>query len=794
MKKVITLACCLLLDYTYAYEVDQIVFEGLDRVEEAAMNDCLTIKPNVSFDDNDIDATVKALFKKGFFSDVKLLNKDRKLVIKCVEKPIVDRVAFEGNEAAADDVLKNVIGSRLGEGRLFSLYLIKDILADFQMVYRALGFYSAVVVPKLIKRPGNKVDVVFEIKEGSKTTVKKIIFVGNKSFSDDELKDVMSTKEEKMWRFWDYDSHVFREDKVEVDLDAITTFYKNRGYPFFMVTSSSAEMDFDKKSHRCTFTIEEGDKYNISDVTLTSAVEKIKADEFKEYIIIEKDDVYNESKIKGNRNILLRKIALLDNPFIDVEVKPKFDKEKKLVSINYNIVERPKAFVEKIDIVGNTKTLDRVIRREFSVHEGDALNRYKIEKTIEKLKGVGYFDGVETSVEDGSADDKKVLMVSVKEKESTAAINFGLNVSDSDGFGGFTSFVEHNLFGTGRELSAEVSWMQRYYGGKVGIFDPRFMDQNFGAGIRVGGDSYKRKDVNHSTNKTLYINPYVSYRIMDNLSHIIGYRLSTNKRGIMGRHLDLDDEKSKKTHRSPHLLDMEKGRYSCGEITSTLTYAKSLYQHTIIDSYELTMRNSYAGGICSVSYFKNELGAKFYKGITEKVTFIVDANVGHIKEIKNTRSHHRFSLGGDGQSMRGFDSGGVGPRERWGGNDEHHDDRDDADSMGGTKYWTVSLMAKAPLSTKEMGINGVLFLDFGSAWGRGRKFKKKDGKDDEYEYSSDTYTEKEVDDSSAVRVSAGVAIEWARSPLGVPLSFVFGFPIRKKGFDRKQTFTLTGVM
>ncbi|GHU12653.1 outer membrane protein assembly factor BamA [Alphaproteobacteria bacterium] len=769
MKKVLTLACCLLLNYTHAYEVDEIVFEGLDIVEEEALDDCLTIKPHKTFDDNDIDTTIKALFQKGFFSDVKLLNKGRKLVIKCVEKSIVDRVAFEGNDAANDEALKSIIGTRLGEGRLFSLYLIKDILADFQIMYRSLGYYSAIVVPKLIKRPGNKVDIVFEINEGSKTTVKKIIFIGNKSFSDDELKDIMSTKEEKVWRFWDYESHVFREDKIDVDIEAITAFYKNRGYPFFMVASSSAEMDFDKKSHRCTFILEEGEQYNISDVSLSSDVAKIKADDFKQFLTIEKGTLYNESVIKSNQDVLRRKIALRDNPFIDVVVKIDYDKQKKTASVKYKIVERAKAFIERIDIVGNRKTLDRVIRREFSVHEGDAWNVYKVQRTIERLKSMGYFDDVEISEEDGSSDDKKVLIVSVKEKESTAQIRFGLNVSDSDGFGGFIGFVEHNLFGTGRELSADVQWMQRYYGVKMGIFDPRFMDQNFGAGISVGANASNRKNIDRSSIKRLYVSPYIRYSITDNLYHTIRYTLSRDKREFKER-----DGHHHDNHRKDLglLLRGEDGKYTTGEISSALTYDKTDNPYNPRNGYELTMENSYAGVIGDVRYFKNELGAKFYKGITEKVTFIVDANVGHIKEINGTRSHHRFSLGGDGMSMRGFDSGGIGPREH-----------DGEDSIGGTRYWTLSLMAKAPLSTKEMGINGVLFVDFGSAWGS--KYPK---------YKEGAKPGTSVDDSSGMRISAGVAIEWAQSPLGVPLSFVFGFPIKKKSFDRKQTFTLTGIM
>lgn len=752
--------CC---SNAFADVVERIVFEGLDRVEKEALEESITIKPNKDFEQTDIDATLKALFAKDFFSDIKFIKKDKDLIIKCVEKPMIDQVAFEGNESASDDVLKNVLGNRVGNGRLFSTYIIKDILADFQLMYKTLGYCSAVVNPKIIKRPGNKIDLVFEINEGSKTTVKKILFVGNKNFSDDDLKDIMSTKEEKIWRFWDYESHVYREDKIDVDIDNISAFYKNNGYPFFMIISSTAEMDFDKKSYYCTFTMEEGDKYSISDVDLTSEVKKIAAKDFKNFIVIEKESVYNEALINANRDKLRKEIALKDNPFIDVTIKVDYDKVKKTASVKYVVIERPKAFLDRIEIVGNTKTLDHVIRREFTVHEGDALNVYKIQSTVERLKNIGYFDDVEITELDGSAEDKKVMLVSVKEKESTAQIRFGLNVSDADGFGGMLGFSEHNLMGTGRSLSAEAFWMQRYYGCKFDLFDPRFMNQNFGAGVSVGAHCYDRKNVDQSITKSAFISPYIRYAIADNIYHTIRYTISRNNR----RWWNYDEKKSYSGVpdfvRDVVLMKDEYGNYTCGEISSTLVYDKTDNPYDPRNGYELSMTNSYAGLIGNVQYFKNEIGAKYYHPISKKVTFIADANVGHIQEIKGTRSAHRFGLGGDGQSMRGFDTGGVGTRDFRG------------NSVGGNKYWTLSLIAKAPLSTKEIGINGVVFLDFGSSWGT-------------------KYSKNEVYDSKGIRSSIGVGIEWAKSPLGMPLSFVFGFPIKKKSFDEKQTFTLAGFM
>ncbi|MDR1334312.1 MAG: outer membrane protein assembly factor BamA, partial [Holosporaceae bacterium] len=528
MKKIVGVISLLGFCNVFADIVDKIEFEGLDRVEKEAIQDCITIKPHKNYDQSDIDATLKALFKKDFFSYVKFIKKGSTLVIKCTEKPMVDKVVFEGNDAASDDILKNIINGRIGEGRLFSIHTIKDILSDFQMAYKTLGYCSVIITPKVIKHEGNRVDIVFEIKEGTKTTVKKILFVGNKSFSDGELKNLISTKEAKIWRFWDYESHVFREDKIDVDTETLTAFYKNNGFPFFMVTSVSAEMDFDKKSHYCTFAMEEGDKYTVKNVSLKSKVSKIKADDFKKFIVIANGSVYSEALITASRDAIRGEVALKDYPFTDVIVDVSYDKVNKTADIAYSIVEKAKTFIERIEITGNHRTLDRVIRREFCVHEGDAYNVYKIQRTIERLKAIGYFDDVQVNESEGSAADRKILIIAVKEKESTAQFRFGLNVSDADGFGGFVGFVENNLMGMGRVLSADIFWQQKLYGGKLSLFDPHFMDKNFGAGLTVGAHQSNRKNTDQSITKSAYLSPYIRYAITDRIRHRIGYTISYN--------------------------------------------------------------------------------------------------------------------------------------------------------------------------------------------------------------------------------------------------------------------------
>ena len=776
----------------FADVVEEIEYKGLDRVEEATIADAITIKPNKSYGKEDIDLSIKNLYAKDFFSDIEFFKQGNKLIIKVKEKPIVDKVAFEGNDAGTDEMLKSVVNGRLGEGRLFSNHIVKDVLSDLQLAYKAWGFYFAEINPKYIERTGNKIDIVFEIKEGSKTKIEKILFVGNKTFSDDQLKDLMSMKEARIWRFWDYDSQIYREDRVDVDTDAITKFYKSKGFPFFVITSSHAEMSKDKRSHFCTFVMEEGDKYNIRNVSLVSEVPDIKADDYKNYIRFKSQDVYDETLIYDVRDKIRKEVSLKENSFINVLVDIKYDEKKNLADVYYKIVKSKKVFVDRIEIVGNTRTLDEVIRRELSVHEGDALNAYKIQKSIDKLKAMEYFDEVQVREEDGSAEDKKVIVISVKEKESTAQIRFGLSVNDSDGFGGFVGFVENNLMGTGKVLSTDVMWMQQYRGVKVDLFDPRFLGQNIGAGINLGVNDVNRKKFEGSSTRSIFVAPYIRYAINDKLVHKIRYSVSFDKRMFWNRSLnkwtDNLPEKPMKLDngntiefRNRDIRGEEYGRYTNCELSSVLSYFDVDDPYNPKYGYDISLTNAYSGLMGNVKYFKSILEGNLYRPITEKVTFVVNGQLGYMKEISNVRSGDRFTLGG-GATMRGFNSYGIGAREIDSGEIIYDKDmkkireRDsEGNSLGSTKYWTVSFMLKAPLSTKEIGINGVAFLDFGSAWGT-------------------KYPKNRVYDSNAIRASAGVAIEWVKCPLGMPMSFVFGFALKKKHFDDRQIFTLTGLM
>ena len=783
----------------FADVIEEIEYRGLSRVDESTISDALVIEPKKNYEKREINQSIRNLYNKGFFSDVKLFKSGKKLIVQLEEKFIVNEVAFEGNDGVSDEILNNVLNGRLKKGQLFSEYLVKDISYDMQLAYRALGYYFTEIIPQRIDRPGNKIDVVFKIKEGSKTNVAKIIFVGNKTFSDDQLKDIMSMKEYKLWRFWDSDCQVYREDRVDADIDIITRFYKSKGFPFFVVTSSHAEISRDKSSHFCTFIMDEGDKYNIRNIYLSSEVSDIKAKDYEEYIGFKSQDIYNEPLIYEVRDRIRKEVSLKGNPFINVTVDIQYDKEKNLADVFYKIVKNRKVFVDRIEIEGNTRTLDKVIRRELSVHEGDALNNYKIQRSIDKLKALDYFEDVRVRQEDGSADDKKVVVISVKEKESTAQIKFGMSVNDSDGFGGFLGFAENNLMGTGKVLSADITWMQQHHGAKIDIYDPRFFDQHVGAGVGIGVMDVNRRRFESSSFRSVYIAPYIRYAINENLIHKLSYSVAYSKKMFWDREAKKwtstpdnykIDEKNRYVYiPNPDIKKEEYGKYTNCELSSVLKYYGSDNHYDPRYGYDISMTNAYSGLLGNVKYFKTVVEGNIYRPVTDKITFVLNGQAGFIKEISNTRSNDRFTLGGGG-TMRGFNSYGIGAREKEPSeviynikNITKEEDytkgpkvyEGEKNSLGSTKYWTVSLMLKAPLSTKEMGINGVAFVDFGSAWGT--KYDKED-----------------VDDSSAIRASAGVAIEWIRCPLGIPVSFIFGFALKKKPFDDRQIFTLSGMM
>lgn len=762
MKKVIfACICALYVNYADAVKIQSIDFCGLQTVASDVAASCIEVKKGDDVCDEEFDDLLRTLYASGLFSEVKLsIVEGGKLLINVVENPMIDEIAFEGNKIVKDSVFNQFFMEKFSHGKLFSMELLRDVTNDIGQFYKASGCYTVHISPKIIKKPQNKVDVVFEINEGEPTKVRRILFIGNKAFGEDTLKDEIVTKQDCFWRFWDGEASIFREDRLEEDISLLRNFYNNNGYPNFEVKTVVSEISYDKKDYYITFVLQEGEKFNIKNVKVVSKVKDVNANDFLSEIGITSGELLNSAKCNECKEEILRKISESGICFVGVTQKVSLNDEDKTADIEFSIIPQEKCFVERIDIRGNSRTFDEVLRREFRTHEGDPYDGYRIKKAVNNLQRCGLFEDVNCREFNGQSEDMVVLGVNVREKDSNSSIKFGVTVESTDGIGGFGGFSDRNFGGRGRTLSVDGLFTKRYQNIECSLYEPSFMNKDIGAGITLSGFNRNRKKEDHSITKGFGVSPFFRYRVSENVSHRVGISYYNNNKKFKR-----DGKCNVGGHCGTGVLQGEYGHYSLVELSSVLSYDQVDSVYNPQKGYSVFLNNTYAGLLGNVKFLKNSVGVRYYRPVTEKVTFSLDGEVGIMKEFKNGKSSYRYTLGGDGRSMRGFESAGIGPR-----------DKNNDDSIGGLKFWTTSFVLKAPLSTKEVGINGVMFVDVGSAWG-----VKNDWKNHVY-------------DDSSVRVSAGFAIEWENSPLGCPLTFVFGFPIKKKSFDKKQTFTLTGFI
>lgn len=769
-----------------------IIIEGLDRISKDVVSDYIFIgkDKNLSIEEQ-IDITIKTLRNSGLFSKVNVYRSNNQYRIVLEENPLIEQVAFEGNENVNDDMLKKTVSANIAPGRTFNKSSIQESVSNMQMAYKATGFPSATIVPKVINLPGHKVNVIFEIKEGKKTTVERIIFCGNKAFSGSFLKDKIITKESATWKFWNNSSAIFSEDKVYADIEALRSFYRNSGYPDIEVNRIASEMSYDKEKSYITVIIHEGDLYKFNKPVIESEISGINAKRFNKYIKISNGDVYSAAAIEQNRQSILKHLTKDGRTFVNVMASTKFDKNSHKANVIYKIVETKRFFVEKIDILGNNVTADYVLRDRFRFHEGDPLNPWLLELAKQELEETDFFESVDVLTQPGTLPDRLKIIIKVKEKEATNSVNLACTVSDTDGLGGMLGYTNSNFRGRGQVFSADIIVAQKSLNGSLSLTEPNFIWKDVTGTIEIGGDFRNRKKEEHARYRSIYVSPSIGYKINDNLYHTLSTVFTFGEK----LYIDHKGKRLKEvTGNEPEVSTVaidEFGRYKCGEISSVLTYSKNDGKFNSKRGYSISLRNSYAGFLGDVKFFKNSLAAEYYMPLNildDKTMFVIKGQIGHIHEIKNVRSAFRYQFGGDGNLFRGFDACGVSPRE-------HNDD-----SIGGTNFWAITLAIKHPLSGSDLGLFGSAFIDIGSVWGVPWKYNQKNPnrvQKDIYGYNDRYLRNPEflnIQDSNKARISIGVAIEWRNCPLGAPMTFSFAVPLRKASIDKRRTFTLSGMM
>lgn len=724
---------------------------GNQRIEADTIRSIAAIPVGIPVSPAQLNGALQSLFASGLFQNVDLVPQAGRLLIEVLENPTINIINFEGNTGLKDEILSTII--ELKPRRSFSVAAAEADALRIVDAYRAQGRFSAEVKPVIIERDDNRVDLVFEIVEGRVTEVQRISFVGNRVFSDARLRRAIETGEAGALSGF-FSNDTYDRDRVELDRQLLRQFYLDRGHVDFQVKSVVSELSRERDGFFLSFNVSEGPVYSFGDLSVTSNAPEVDSSRYSGNVDVRTGETYNASKVEAIIERIAFNVAEDGFPFVDVTPRITKNDEDRTIDIEFGIVRTDRVFVERIDVEGNTQTLDRVIRRQFNIVENDPLNRREIAKAEDRIRALRLFETVSVRVREGSGPNLAVIDVDVTEKP-TGAISFGVGYSTEGGFNGSISFSEDNLFGRGQSARAQLSVAENARVVSLSFDEPSFLDRDLLAGFDV---YYRQVDRDESSfqQTNIGLEPRIAFPVSEDGRLQVSYRLSNDEIR------DVDANASA-------LITPRDDLTSAIEFTYTLDKRNSPVDPTA--GYRLRFSQEFAGIGGDVSYSKTSASAKGYTSFFGE-DLIVSAEIegGTLRADNDSRITDRFFLGGD--SLRGFEFGGVGPRDvcdTCGGAGGAVDD-----ALGGNVYAVGRLEASFPVGLpEEYGIFGGVFVDAGSVWNL-----------DNTAGSSGT-----IDDSKIWRSAAGVSLFWA-TPIG-PLRFNFSRPLVKEPYDKKEDFRIS---
>ncbi len=723
--------------------IREVVIEGVQRVEPSTVRSYLLVQEGDAADPERMDRSLKSLYATGLFSDVSIREEDSKLIVVVVENPIVNRVAFEGNERIKDETLESEATLR---PRV--IYTRAKVQSDVQRIltlYRQSGRFAATVEPKIIELPQNRVDVVYEITEGPVTAIETIRFVGNKEFSDSHLREVIRTKQSRWWRFLSSDD-TYDPDRLALDRELLRRFYLSEGYVDFRVQSAVAELTPNREQFFLTFTIEEGERYRVGTVAVTSKLPAIDEKTLMDAVTLREGQWYDANQVEKSIAKLGDEVGTQGYAFVDIRPRLERNREKKTIDIVFEVQEGPRVYVERIDITGNVRTRDEVIRREFRFVEGDAFDAAKLRRSRQRIQDLDFFEKVSVEQVPGSAPDKAVVKVAVEEK-STGSLSIGAGFSTGSGFLGDISIRERNFLGRGQDLQASVLLGQQQQQVDLSFTEPYFL----GKEIAAGGDLFfvqtDRQSESSFDTTTIGGDLRANYPLTEHLRQ--GWRYT----------LKQTDVNNVPNDASIFIKDAE-GKETYSEVSHSLTYDRRDSRISPTEGYYAKHTVDIAGLGGTAKYVRNRVDAGYYYPVADKWVLSLSGSGGYVHGLgEDVKLLDRFYIGGN--EVRGFKTDGIGPR-----------DKDTDDALGGEIFYASSLQLSFPLGLpQELDIRGRVFTDVGSSWQMAEQ-----GMGDL------------VDDSSAPRLSVGTGLTWV-SPFG-PLGIDLGFALLKESFDKTEILRL----
>lgn len=723
-----------------AQQVQKIQIIGAQRIEESTIASYMDLKVGDNVDSESTDRVLKSLFSTGLFADVAVENANGTVTVKVIENPLINQIVFEGNDKIETAELMGEI--QLRERQVFTRTKVQSDVNRLYQIYRRQGRFSVLIEPKIIRLDQNRVNLVFEIQEGDVTKVKAIRFVGNKKYDDDKLRSAISTKEAAWYRFLSTDDR-YDPDRLSYDQEMLRNFYLSQGYADFQITSAVAELSDDKERFYLTFTVEEGERYKVSGTEIISQLRNFDASQLNSIIEIQAGDWYDADKVTKTVTAMTDALGDLQYAFVNVQPDVRKNREDHTVQLVFTIHETPRVFVERVNVNGNVRTLDKVLRREMQIVEGDPFNRSKLAKSEQKIKNLDFFDDVKVDVQQGSAPDKTVVNIDVQEK-STGELSVGAGFSSSDGPLADFRIRERNLLGKGQDLLLSTTIAGERTEFDASFTEPYFLNRDLSAGV----------DAFHMTRDLQDESSYDQRRTGGALR--MGFPLSENWRDTIRYRIESNEIENVQSDASRFVRDQE-GQRVTSAISNRLTYDTRDSIQFPTNGLMYWLDNEFAGLGGDAHYVSAKTGATYYYPIAENWVFNVLGEVGAIGSFgdSDVEINERYFIGGS--TLRGFERSGIGPR-----------DAETNDALGGNYFYRGSAELAFPLGLpKELGIRGHAFTDFGSLW------------------ELDEVGSGILEDSS-LRAAAGVGVSW-RSPFG-PIRVDFSAPYLKEDFDKKETF------
>ncbi|WP_256367028.1 outer membrane protein assembly factor BamA [Acidisphaera sp. L21] len=745
---------------------------GNQRIEPGTIQSYMLVQPGDAFDPDRIDRSLKTLYATGLFKDVSITRDGQNLVVKVVENPIVNRIAFEGNHKIVDTTLRPLMDLR--PRAVFTSDLAQSDRQKILDAYAKRGRFGTTVEPKIVRLDQNRVDVIFEINEGSATLVSKISFVGNRAFSESRLREIISSREQAFYRFLS-SSDTYDPARIDYDKELLRRFYLKNGYTDFEVKNATAELAPDRSSFFVTFTMTEGAQYSVGSISIDSKLRNLNGADLLQYVEQQKGEIYDGEAVE--RSVTALQDAAQARGYNFVLVRPRIarDAAKHTVDLVFDVTEGPRIFVERIDIQGNTRTKDKVIRRELQLAEGDAFNAAAIRRSRQRLNDLGYFNTVNITSAPGSTPDKAIVTAAVDEK-ATGELSLGGGFSTDAGALLSAGLREKNLIGTGIDASLSGVLAQKRSEINFSATDPYFLDQNLVAGVDVFHVENNNQSISNYNERRTGFSLRLGYEINDHLRQALAYSL-------------VDRNVYDVTNDASLYVQNEAGGTLLSQIGQTLTLDYRDSQTDPHTGFVIRYGLDVAGLGGTAHYVRNKLDGTYYIPL-ERFTgdsdwgIAISAGAGYLNSIGNHTENiiDRFFLGGD--NLRGFQSGGAGPHSvpiQAGGIIFG------ADSVGGNFIYTQSTELRFPLPiSADLGLSGRAFVDVG-----GLSQVSSQGA----QFARDFYgnpiqggvTQKIVGaDSLSPRVGTGVGVSW-KTPFGL-INIDLAQAVVKKKYDQTQFF------